>query len=116
MKNRFSIFRTVVLGVLGPAFGSFAHAQPGPVTLDDAARREAVETTARILRDRYVFPDVGEQAAQALEAALAEGSYDELSNYQAFAARLTDDMRAIAHDKHLRVTALGAPPPPAESN
>ena len=39
---------------------------PGP--LDAAARATAVKGAADALRQRYVLPDVGERAAQALEA------------------------------------------------
>jgi hypothetical protein len=93
--------------VLGPA-----HAQPGPVpaALDDAARRAVVESAAQALRDRYVFPDVGARAAAAVEAALADGSYDDLEHPWAFAERLTADLQAVAADKHLRVSAPGSAP------
>jgi catechol 2,3-dioxygenase-like lactoylglutathione lyase family enzyme len=83
-----------------------AQAQPA---FDAAARRTVVETAAEALRNRYVFPDVGERAAAALEAALAAGEYDDLSDAAAFAQRLTADLLAVANDKHLRVSAFGQP-------
>lgn len=116
MNRRFLNVATMTVGVLALGFGSFAEAQSGPATLDAALKREAVETGARILRDRYIFPDVGEQTAQALEAALADGRYDELSDYSTFATRLTEDLQAVAKDKHLRVMAPGAPPPAPAQN
>jgi C-terminal processing protease CtpA/Prc len=62
-----------------------------------------------MLRERYIFPDVGAQAAQAIESALRGGAYDGLDQRAVFAQRLTEDLRAVARDKHLRVTAPGAP-------
>src|SRR5215831_14463446 len=85
-------------------------APPGP--LDAAGRAAAVKGAADALRQRYVFPDVGERAAQALEAALAAGKYDQMTDASAFAERLTADLAGIAHDKHMRVAARGAPPGP----
>jgi peptidase S41-like protein len=80
--------------------------------LDAAARTAAVKGAADALRQRYVYPDVGERAAQALEASLAAGKYDEIVEPAAFADRLTADLQAIAHDKHMRVAAFGVAPGP----
>src|SRR5688572_5946879 len=94
-----------------PAGLATAIAQPAPAAPLDAAAREAVVTQlAAALRDRYVFPDIGEQAAARIGAALAAGEYDSL-DHAAFAARLNADVAAIAHDKHLNIGWQGGPPP-----
>jgi hypothetical protein len=69
-----------------------------------------VNQLATALRDRYVFPEVGEQAAARIAAALAAGEYDGLDQ-AAFAARLHADVAAIAHDKHLNIGWQGGPRP-----
>ena len=94
-----------------------ATAQPlGPpaaqAPFDAAARKAAVEAAAKALRDRYVYPDVGARAAAKIEGNLAAGAYDGLTDRIAFAERLTADLAEIAHDKHMRVSAVGGPPPP----
>jgi len=101
-----------------------AGAQPGPngpngpmaqvSSLDAPARREIVAAVARAMRDRYVFPDVGELAAKKITAALDAGDYDKLSDPVAFANRLSADLAAVAHDKHLNIGSLSGPhgPPP----
>jgi hypothetical protein len=64
------------------------------------------------LRDRYIFPEVGERAAAQISAALAAGEYDGLADRTAFTQRLNSDVRAIAKDKHLNIfSPAGAPPP-----
>jgi len=83
-----------------------------PVRLDAKDRHEIVARLGEALRDRYVFPQVGERAAAAIEAALAAGAYDGLADAGAFASRLSRDVDAVAHDKHLKVWSAGAPPPP----
>jgi hypothetical protein len=88
---------------------------PPPGPLDAAGRTAVVKAAADALRQRYVYPDVGKRAADAIEAALAAGKYDELVQPWAFAERLTADLEAIAHDKHMRITARGPAPAMAAS-
>jgi hypothetical protein len=95
-----------------------ARAAPAPpgatapaATFDAAARRELVAKLGEELRDRYVFPDIGERAAARIGAALAAGEYDELADPNAFIQRLSADVQAIAHDKHLNIASPSAPPP-----
>ena len=105
-------FSTPLLLAVAHAQGPQLPAPPGP--LDAAARAAAVKGAADALRQRYVYPDVGERAALALEASLAAGKYDQIVEPAAFAERLTADLQAVAHDKHMRVAAPGVPqgPPP----
>jgi hypothetical protein len=79
--------------------------------LDAATRQAVVGEIAKAMRDEYVEPEVGARAAEKVEQALAAGEYDGLQP-TAFALRLTSDLAAVAHDKHLRVTAPGSGPPP----
>lgn len=106
-----------LLLVLSSASPVAAQAVPrGPIAptapLDADARRDVVAQLSQALRDRYIFPDVGEKAAARISAALAAGDYDRLTDPSAFAARLAADVGAIAHDKHLNVSANGAMPGP----
>jgi hypothetical protein len=112
MKYATSIVVTFMLALTSSFTGAIAHAQgpqQGPAALNDANRRAVVEAAAKMLRERYVFPDVGAQAARAIQSALGAGDYNGLDQPRAFAQRLTDDVRAVAKDKHLRVNAPGAP-------
>src|SRR5215218_2050073 len=99
------------------ALGSPLAAQtptPGPAApaaFDAVARKAAVDGAAKLLRDRYIFPEVGAKAAERLEAQLAAGAYEGLATPQAFAGQLTADIAGVAHDKHIRVS-YQAPPAP----
>lgn len=95
-----------------PSIAQPAPQMATPAPLDAAARREIVATLAQALRERYVFPDTGDRAAAAIEAALAAGSYDALSDPAGFAKQLTADLATVAHDKHLVVGSAMAGPPP----
>lgn len=88
-----------------------AAAQPGapPTALTPEMRRTAIENAATAFRSRYISPEIGDRAAVAIEAALARGDYDALTQPQEFATRLTADLRAVTADKHVEV--LGGGPP-----
>jgi hypothetical protein len=109
----------IVVGLAASLFATLAaRAQPPgppppPAPLDAAGRTAVVTAAADRLRQRYVYPDVGRRAAEAIEAGLAAGKYDEIVQPWAFAERLTADIAEVAHDKHLRVTARGPAPVPA---
>lgn len=89
---------------------------PAGQELDAAARRTVVETAAKLLTDGYIYPDVGRAAAMAISRKLAAGDYDALSEPDAFARRLSDDLREVTGDKHLQVSAGGGQPSRAGAN
>lgn len=84
--------------------------------LDQTAVRKAIGGIAVELRESYVFPDMGAQAAEALEKALKENTYAGVIDPALFALQLTVQLRAITKDSHMRVI-FGSPfrnqPPPA---
>lgn len=108
--------RTILVGLTACLSTSTICAQPPgppPAPLDAAGRTAVVNATADALRQRYIYPDVGKRAAEAIEAALAAGKYDEIVQSWGFAERLTADLAAIAHDKHMRVISTRSPAPVA---
>lgn len=76
-----------------------------PTALDGDLRAATINRVAKLLKAFYVFADIGEQMSEALNNNLAAGAYDDVSSAETLAQRLTDDLRAICRDKHLRVTA-----------
>jgi hypothetical protein len=86
-----------------------AHAAP---TLDAAARGEIIAALVRQLDAYYVDPTEATLMGQALRAKQQHGDYDNIDEAKAFADVLTADLRAVSHDKHLRVAAAANPQPP----
>ena len=82
-----------------------------PITADEA-RKTALDL-AQKLAEAYVFPDVAKRYAAMLRANAAKGSYDQIGSGIALAERLTQDLRAVSPDAHLRVSVRGAEPPRA---
>jgi hypothetical protein len=73
------------------------------VTLDGASRLRIVERLATILNESYVFPDTAAKMATALRSNEKRGAYQGITDGEAFAARLTDELRNVSHDRHLEV-------------
>ena len=85
--------------------------------LDAADKRRIIETAIEKLDENYVFPDVAARMANAVRGRLAKGEYDRVSDGAEFARLLTEHLRAISNDRHLRVVygvRLGGEGPPRQ--
>jgi hypothetical protein len=65
--------------------------------------RQVTERLAVLVAKHYVFPGVGAEIADRLRAAAAAGEYDDLSDPELLAARVTADLQTGNGDKHLRL-------------
>lgn len=64
------------------------------------------ETTAGIekaIRENYVFPEQAEDLCQVLEAHHANGDYSQIADHKTFCEQLTQHLRNVVNDKHLKV-------------
>lgn len=68
-----------------------------------AERAEAVQTAAIRVQAEYINADLGAKMAQALRTHAKANAYADMADPQAFADRLTADLRAVSQDKHLWV-------------
>jgi hypothetical protein len=82
----------------------------GSLAAEQMSGREIVTTALSLLRANYVFPEVAEQAATAVEARLAAGEYDNLDEIT-LTELLTSHLQELTGDKHLRMGLGGGPPP-----
>ncbi|MFN2239489.1 MAG: S41 family peptidase [Thermoanaerobaculia bacterium] len=102
------IRQTLVLSgvILTVAIAALAQtaAQSAAPRLDDAVKRQVIRELGTMLRDRYVFPDVGGKAARHIESRLAAGEYKSAAVASTFADTLTRDLQEITKDKHLNVS------------
>jgi hypothetical protein len=73
------------------------------IKLDSAARQRVIDGIASNLKEFYVYPDAAERMDEALKAHQKSGDYDKVTDGDAFAALLTDQLQQVSHDKHLRV-------------
>jgi len=84
-------------------------------SISPAERETIINDTLNALREGYVYPEVAEQMAAAVEAKLKAGEYDSIADDVQLARTLTMDLRAVSHDGHLGVRVMPAPPQSAAS-
>jgi hypothetical protein len=76
----------------------------GPdTTLDAATRARVIDGVLHRLQEGYVFPETAAEMARAVRARAGRGAYDRVTSAHAFTDSLTADLRAVSHDRHLRV-------------
>jgi retinol-binding protein 3 len=71
--------------------------------IDAATRARVIDGAVAKLNEFYVFSETAKKMADAVQARLKSGAYDAITGADDFATTLTDDLRAVSHDKHLGV-------------
>lgn len=79
-------------------------AQENVTPLSKKERQAVVDSINAKLKGNYVFPKVADQMAESIESKLRKGDYNAIDDPQRFASVLTEDLRAISKDKHIRVS------------
>jgi retinol-binding protein 3 len=78
-----------------------AQNQPAPLSKDEI--KETIDSISSILEREYVFADIGKKISEHLQGKAKNGEYDKVSDPHEFAQTLTEDVRFVNNDKHLRV-------------
>jgi hypothetical protein len=84
--------------------------------LDAATRARVIDEAAAKLNEYYVFPETAKKMAEAVQSKLKSGGYDAITDADEFASKLTEDLRAVSHDKHLGVNFSAQVIPKREPN
>jgi hypothetical protein len=82
----------------------------GSLAAEQMSGREIVTTALALLRANYVFPELADRAATAVEARLAAGEYDGLDEIT-LTDLVTRHLQEVCEDKHLALR-LGSGPGP----
>lgn len=95
-----------------------ARAASGPaIKLDAAERARVIDGAIAALEEYYVYPDKAKAMAEAVRGRQTRGEYNAVEDGEAFADLLTEHLRDVSHDKHLRVRFTpGGPPKPDGSD
>jgi hypothetical protein len=78
---------------------------PSTLVLDASARAEIIDALIQELDRAYVFPDQALAMGRALRVNAERQAYETLVDPETFARTLTEDLRSVSHDKHLRIEA-----------
>lgn len=80
----------------------------GSLGAEQLSSREIVIKALALLRENYVFPELAERVATAVEVRLTAGEYDNLDEVT-LTELLTSHLQETSGDRHLRVRLGGAP-------
>jgi hypothetical protein len=94
-----SLLVTAALFLAGPATPTLGQT-PAVPGLSAAERGAALKAIGAALEASYVFPDMRPKLVERLRRSEEAGRY-EVDDPRAFADRITEDLRDVAHDRHL---------------
>jgi C-terminal processing protease CtpA/Prc len=87
-----------------PVFSQEKKAEKEPLALDAEMRAEVAKGVGQLMVDHYIYKETAEKMAEKLNKKFSEGKYDEIDDVFRFAQVLTQDLRSVSKDRHIRVT------------
>ncbi|MBN1272922.1 MAG: S41 family peptidase [Candidatus Aminicenantes bacterium] len=73
------------------------------IKLTPELKAEVVEGVGKLLADNYIYTETAKKMEEHILQQLKEGKYNDVTNVDEFARVLTQDLRSISKDKHIRV-------------
>ena len=103
MKTSRQLKTTAILLILTLvlAFFRVGFSQETEIKIDANEQELVIDSIAKFMKDKYVFPDVGEKMGDLVKKNLKDGVYKDINNPQEFAAKVTEDLRSVSNDKHI---------------
>ncbi|HEV7330256.1 MAG TPA: S41 family peptidase [Flavisolibacter sp.] len=77
--------------------------EEGSVRIEPAEQKQVIDSVSRRLLDNYVFPEVAQKMSTLIRENYQKGVYKATASVASFAEKLTEDLRSVSKDKHLRV-------------
>jgi retinol-binding protein 3 len=65
--------------------------------------RDLINSVSELILSSYVFPEQADKISSLLKKRFKEKAYDSITDQEALAKKLTEDIRSVNGDKHLRV-------------
>lgn len=98
-------FMIIILAILIMGFAglSLGQADQPEIKLTKQEKAQVVDSITRFMADKYVFPDMGKKMGDLITQNLKDGAYENISNPQDFAGKLTEDLRTVNNDRHIGV-------------
>ncbi|HEX8333002.1 MAG TPA: hypothetical protein VF622_10280, partial [Segetibacter sp.] len=93
----------ITIALFGIFCSSLAAAQSSSIHIDAKEQKEVIDSVSRLLNDNYVFPEVAKKMSELIQDNHKKGLYNSVVGVATFAEKLTEDLRSVSKDKHLRV-------------
>ncbi len=98
MKQLQFLFFVLLCGMASPSC-----AQEQMQSLDSEEKKKVIDSVSSILESNYVFPEVADKMNVFIGKQFKTKAYRDIDDPQEFAQQLTEDLRSISNDLHLRV-------------
>jgi len=100
-----SLTRTTIILAFSMLFLCIQHvyAQEGSLKIDTKERTQVVDSIAKFMTESYVFPDKGKEMGDLVLKYLKDGNYNEITDPNLFAQKLSEDLLTINNDRHIGV-------------
>ncbi len=86
----------------------------GQMIIDQTDHATIIQNLSEKLKAYYVFPDIADSIVARIQKCLKEGEYAQITDGELFSKTLTDHIRQVNQDKHLRVNWHPEPLPEHE--
>lgn len=97
------LFLILILFLGLPSFSQENKQSINRLVLDAETKKQIVEKVGEILVNSYAFPDTAKEMKIFITNKLNKGEYQNINNAREFGRVLTQDLRKIKNDLHLRV-------------
>jgi retinol-binding protein 3 len=87
---------------------------PPTAPISAADKANVIAASVREMNKQYIFPEVAKRAGETLMAKLKAKEYDAISDGQALAKKLTEDLVALTKDAHIRYQFSAEPQQPGQ--
>ena len=102
LKKNFS-FCLLFFFLFSPGIANSPAAVQEEIALNEKLAQSVVKRVGGLLEAHYIFPDVARKMAEYIKSRFDDGKYKILRDVNALARALTNDLRRISKDKHIRV-------------
>ena len=92
-----------LLAMIPLVFALHTHASAAQAEVTPAEREQVVDGALRHLQESYVYPEVAGRMATAVREKQRSGAYAGIRTADELCQKLTEDLRAVSKDRHLRV-------------
>jgi hypothetical protein len=100
--SKYLLHGFIIVLLLFCSLRALGQTSPDPLTSEEIS--EVVDSISTILDREYVFPEIGKSIKDHLKESHANGKFNSIKDPQEFAQVLTNVVRSINDDKHLRVS------------
>ena len=89
--------------VISVFFLTTAFSGKGQSGIGEAEKKMVIDSVSSIMAASYLFPGTGIKMGQVITENFNRKEYDRYTDAIGFAAKLTEDLVAVSHDRHIRV-------------